>query len=177
MFNIAIDFIYKEICEQQFADAYGYKINDELSGLNLTGFADDQAVTAKSVENAIRIIDTVSDRFKEIGLEINLSKSVAIVIKNGKLNSSYLKINDEINKIPRRFLDALDVNIRESAKGIIGLPIHNTPTSMVYASKKFRGLGIICAKNEVKLQHFSIDKRLNRVEDNLFQVCRWLSLH
>jgi hypothetical protein len=40
-----------------------------------------------------------------------------------------------LNKIPKKDLDALDVSIRQTAKGILGLPIHNTPTSFLYAPK------------------------------------------
>ena len=73
-----------------------------------------------------------------------------------------------INKIPKHHLDALDITIRETAKGIIGLPIHNTPNSMLYSARRFRGLGLVYARKEVLLQHFAINKKLSTIDDELF---------
>ena len=239
LFNIAIDFIYREICDAAFANNYGYRLREDLDALSLTGFADDQAVTANSVDSAIRIIELVQCCFKSIGLNLNSSKSTAIIIKDGKLVQDELGIGDEevikglgeeervkylgcsfnnelifdeqiivkltnnmtnlldsqllqrnqklnimnqyimpklvyplqaapLNKIPKQHLDTLDVTIRQTAKGIIGLPIHNTPNSMLYADRKVRGLGLICARKEVQLQHYAIAKRLVNVDDELF---------
>lgn len=74
-----------------------------------------------------------------------------------------------IHKIPKQLLDKLDITIRETTKGILGLTVHNTPNSMLYSPRKYRGLGLVCSRKEVLLQHFSISKRLHRAEDDLFQ--------
>ena len=74
-----------------------------------------------------------------------------------------------VNRIPKQHLDTLDRTIRQTAKGIVGLPIHNTPNAMLYAARKDRGLGLICAKDEVQIQHFAIAEKLERVDDDLFQ--------
>lgn len=72
-----------------------------------------------------------------------------------------------IRKIPQEHLDTLDVTIRQSAKGAIGLPVHS-PNAMMYSTQKYRGLGLVCARNEVRLQHFSVAKKLTAVDDELF---------
>lgn len=51
LFNIAIDFMYEEICDSQFANNNGYKLSDEYDALCLSGFADDQATTSESKES------------------------------------------------------------------------------------------------------------------------------
>lgn len=75
LFNIAIDFIYEEICDSNFAQNYGFKLDDNHDPLCLTGFADDQAVTADSEKAAVRTIELLQILFSKIGLEVNPSKS------------------------------------------------------------------------------------------------------
>ena len=74
-----------------------------------------------------------------------------------------------INKIPKQHLIALDRTIRQTAKGVLGLPIHNTPSSMLYSPRRYRGLGLVHAESEVQLQHFAIAKKLMAVDDPLFR--------
>lgn len=96
LFNIAIDYIYKEICDPEFANAYGYCLDSGLDAVCLSGFADDQAVTARSEEGAIRVIEAVEVLFGEIGLIVNPKKSLAINIKAGALAKKDLHLsNDE----------------------------------------------------------------------------------
>ena len=73
-----------------------------------------------------------------------------------------------IRKIPKRDLEVLDLNIRNSVKAIIGLPIR-TSTEMFYAPRKFRGLGMVRCEWEVYLQHFAIAQKLLKVNDEMFQ--------
>jgi len=94
LFNIAIDFLYEEICDSQFADNNGYKLSDEFDALCLSGFADDQAVTSKSEKSAIRTIDLIRICFAKIGLEVNPAKSQAIIIRNGILADDVLHLTD-----------------------------------------------------------------------------------
>lgn len=51
LFNVAINFLYEELCDPQFVDTYGYKLSDGYDALGLTGFADDQAVAGKKMRN------------------------------------------------------------------------------------------------------------------------------
>lgn len=94
IFNIAIDFIYEELCDSTFADKHGYKLNDKYDPLCLTGFADDQAVSSHSESTVVRIIDLLQTLFAKIGLEMNPAKSQAIIIKNGILVHEALQLSD-----------------------------------------------------------------------------------
>ena len=94
LFNIAIDFIYKEICDSQFANTNGYQLSNQYDALCLTGFADDQAVTTYSKESTTRSIDLVQDLFRKIGLEINPKKSQSIIIVKGRLVEDKIILSD-----------------------------------------------------------------------------------
>ena len=241
IFNLAINFIYRDICDPEFANMFGYRLRPDQTAVSLTGFADDQAVSSSSVEGALRIVELVSDQFGMIGLEINPRKSIAINISKGRLVTGELLLSggttircsdkDErvpylgcsfaselvfddrivpaltkcmnnllqspllqrdqklsilnqyilpkmtfslqaapLNKIPADLLKTLEVSIRSTAKGALGLPIHQTPTAMLYAPRKYRGLGLVCAEYEVLLQHFAIAGRLSSVDDELFHT-------
>ena len=238
LFNLAIDFIYREVCDAQFANNFGYQLSEGLDALSLTGFADDQAVTSSSITGARRIVELTQSLFEQIGLQVNSSKSVAINIQKGKLVAGTLELcegepihcigsetrikylgcsyNDELvfdsrvvgkltesmnslivspllkrdqklnilnqyvlpmltyplqaaplRKIPPEDITILDRSIRTTVKAIIGLPT-STATNMIYAPRKYRGLGVIQCKWEVYLQHFSIAKKLSTLPDELF---------
>lgn len=94
IFNIAVDFIYEEICDSQYVSLNGYALNDNFDPLCLSGFADDNAVTARSENAAIRTIELVESLFLKIGLQMNPDKSQLINIKNGKLVDDNLKLSD-----------------------------------------------------------------------------------
>lgn len=98
MFNLAIDHLYHEVCDHDFSENYGYKLGDGHDSVILTGFADDQAVSARGVRAGERVIDCVQRRLAEIGLDINPRKSTAIVIINGELRPEKLHLGsgDEI---------------------------------------------------------------------------------
>ena len=97
LFNIAINFIYNEICDSNFANKHGYNPCDESQTLCLTGYADDQAITACSVDSAVRVINATKTFLLSIGLEINISKCNAIVIQQGTITHSDLQLSfDEI---------------------------------------------------------------------------------
>lgn len=239
LFNMAIDHVFKEVCDPVFAGQYGYKLYDDLDPLSLIGFADDLAVISSSPEGACRITELIQTLLHQIGLKINPIKSEAINIKDGMMVPGHLqladgssincigrnqkvrylgctftdelvfdstvvgKITEKLNcliktrllkrdqkinimnqyilpmltyplqaaplrKIPRRDLQVLDLNIRNSVKAIIGLPLR-TSTEMFYAPRKFRGLGLVRCEWEVYLQHFSIALRLSKVSDVMFQ--------
>lgn len=238
LFSIAINYIYKDVCEAQFAEQYGFKL-DGCEPLALTGFADDQVVSAMTVEGARRIVERTTDLFREIGLEVNPRKSSGISIAKGRMNPGQLALSDgasitciddnteirylgctfkselvfdlsiadkltaqlnnilnfphahgdqkltlinqyllpqltyqlqaaPINKIPIAILNRLDVSIRATARGCVGLP-KSTNNGMLYAHRKYRGLGVMRLTHEVQLQHFSVAKRLLAVQDATLQ--------
>ena len=94
LFNIAIDYLYEEICDPQYVKNNGYNLTEEYDPICLTGFADDQAVTSESKSSAIRTVELIKILFLKIGLEINPSKSQAIIISDGKLVEESLHLSD-----------------------------------------------------------------------------------
>lgn len=94
LFNIAINFIYEELCDPQYADQYGYKLSNNFDALSLLGFADDQAVVGKDMESAIRSTDAARILLSEIGLKINPKKSQAIFIEQGQLVKKTLTLSN-----------------------------------------------------------------------------------
>nr|XP_024217524.1 uncharacterized protein LOC112210982 [Halyomorpha halys] len=68
LFNLAIDHLYRELCDQEFANKFGYDLKSDQESVVLTGFADDQAVTARDRGSAERIINGVQRLLAEIGL-------------------------------------------------------------------------------------------------------------
>ena len=85
LFNICIDFVFKQICEREFAANHGIKLAPNLDALLLTGFADDLVVTSPSLDKAHRVVQAVQSLFREIGLHVNPRKSAAIRILKGRL--------------------------------------------------------------------------------------------
>ncbi|XP_066901753.1 retrovirus-related Pol polyprotein from type-1 retrotransposable element R2 isoform X1 [Halyomorpha halys] len=94
LFNLAIDHLYRDLCEQSFVSKYGYKLNSDQGCVVLTGFADYQAVSSCDRVAAERVIDSVQRTFKEIGLALNPQKSVGIVINKGELESTKLSLEN-----------------------------------------------------------------------------------
>lgn len=91
LFNIAINYIYEEICDSQYANSYR-----RISTLcPFLGFADDQAVLGKSKENAIRSTDAVRILLSELGLKANPKKSQAINIESGQLIEDTLTLSND----------------------------------------------------------------------------------
>lgn len=74
-------------------------------------------------------------------------------------------------KIKKSFLKDSDTLIRGCVKNISCLP-SDTPNSMLYSERKYRGLGIVCATWEAHLQHINIAQRLEKFDDPLLQFCR-----
>jgi hypothetical protein len=87
LFNLAIDFIYNEITQHDFANTHGFPLTPGCDALSLTGFADDQVITSNTLSGATRIAESTQDLFQRIGLVVNPKKSVAIVINKGQLSS------------------------------------------------------------------------------------------
>jgi hypothetical protein len=94
LFNMAINFVYEEICDPDFASNYGFELVPGFPALSLTGFADDQVVSSRSVDGARRLVELAEQLFQQIGLAINPKKSVAINILAGKLAPGTLQLSD-----------------------------------------------------------------------------------
>jgi len=94
LFNITINFLYDEIRDSQFVNQHGFVLTDGLDSIGLSGFADDQAVTARSEESARRLIELVRNQFDKIGLQINPAKSSIIRIVKGKLLPGDMIVDD-----------------------------------------------------------------------------------
>ncbi|CAN0605636.1 unnamed protein product, partial [Ectocarpus sp. 12 AP-2014] len=94
LFNMAVNHIYEEVCEPQYANQFGYSLHPDLDAVSLTGFADDKVVSSKSTEGAAKISKLVKDGFLKIGLEINPRKSTGIQIRGGRMFSGQIEIGD-----------------------------------------------------------------------------------
>ena len=101
LYNIATDFVLDELSETTISEKYGYELVKGLPKITVLGFADDTVIIAKNNEDAAILTNIVIQRFKEIGLLINTSKSSAINIAKGKLNNSPISLdsNTQIKSI------------------------------------------------------------------------------
>lgn len=93
LFNFCINHIFEEISEKSIADCFGFPLPDASAQIAVLGFADDIALIGKDVESATKLLHMVEYRFREIGLNINPSKSSAIVIEHGKLRPYKFSLN------------------------------------------------------------------------------------
>ncbi|KAI5732197.1 hypothetical protein M8J77_023148 [Diaphorina citri] len=243
LFNIAVNFVYNELCDPVYADRFGYKLHPNYDAVSLAGFADDKAVASNSKKSAVHSIQLIQSLLHKIGIGINPKKSHAIILRNGTLCPESLSrlsgdvirsissdecikylgctFNDEIkfdhdvlevftkncqklitspllkpdqklnvinqylsptliyplqiaqlSNIPNSLLEGLegmDIIIRRTVKAIVGLPTH-TITSMLYAPRNVRGLGILNCKWELYLQHYSIASKLSSVNDEILNI-------
>ena len=93
LFNLAVDFVYKDLCDPTFSRQHGYVLDNNMETLCLSGFADDLAVTACNTESAIRIIDVIKSLLLSIGLEVNASKCCSVILKHGELKQANIKLS------------------------------------------------------------------------------------
>ena len=76
-----------------------------------------------------------------------------------------------LQKIKKGFLTDIDKLIKSAIKEIIGLPM-DTPDTMLYSSRKVRGLGIMKASWEAYLQSINICNRLKRIGNIYLEATR-----
>ena len=142
--------------------------------------------------SVIKCISDKSERIRYLGVDFNdeicFDKKKVITSLSSDLNAlihsnllkpdQKIKILDQylwpkliyplqcapLNQLSNNYLRDIDKIIRSAVKEILQLP-DDTPNSMLYASKKFRGLGIVRAEWEASLQHFNICSRLEKVKD------------
>ena len=79
-----------------------------------------------------------------------------------------------LNKIPAKFLSDADVLIKSTLKEILQLPT-DTPDSMLYTDKKYKGLGLFKSSWEAFLQHINACQSLQRSHNIHVNTCRDLS--
>ena len=91
---MAIDFVYRQICDPLFTECHGFKVRDGYQHISMLGFADDQAIIARSSEAARNIVELAEQLFEQIGLKVNPRKSHAIRIEGGTLVPGELRINE-----------------------------------------------------------------------------------
>ena len=84
LFNLAINFILKHLSEKEVMNEFGYIIEEGYPPLTAMAFADDIAFVAKNINAACQLCEMILNDFEQIGLEINIKKSMAVSIKNGK---------------------------------------------------------------------------------------------
>lgn len=243
LFNLSIDFIYRNLNDFQNASQYGYRLTEEVDNLIALGFADDIALISNNETSAVIMIERVNQCLTEIGLNLNASKSKIINIKKGKLmnttvttlndikinsiqaeetikylgvtyndeiildkcsiitnlnrsiskliTSSLLKPDQKLNilnqyiwptliyplqcaplcKLQLGFLQDIDKIVKNAVKEIVGLPC-DTPDSMLYTSRKYRGLGVMKATWEAFLQHINICNKLQVSSDPVIGFTR-----
>ena len=76
-----------------------------------------------------------------------------------------------LHKLSQKFLMDIDKMIRSAAKEILLIP-NDTPTSMIYSSKKFKGLGIFRSTWEAFIQNFNACLLLSKVTDDIIPLVR-----
>lgn len=88
--------MFDELSETDVASAYGYNVsseNDHPQMLSILGYADDTVLIGNSISSATSLLMMAENKFKEIGLKINPSKSCAININLGTLSSADIITN------------------------------------------------------------------------------------
>src|SRR5699024_7934900 len=71
LFDLAVNFLYDDLCSPPFANQNGYPLVEGFDRLCITGFADDNAVTSLNVEGARRTVQLTQSLLEKIGLSIN----------------------------------------------------------------------------------------------------------
>lgn len=63
---------------------FGYIIEEGYAPLTAMAFADDIAFVAKNINAACQLCEMIINDFEQIGLELNIKKSIAISVNKGK---------------------------------------------------------------------------------------------
>lgn len=93
LFNIAIDFVLRELSEHEISKHFGCSVTPDLDPISALGFADDTALVANSRTSAAELIWMAKHLFEQIGLSINENKSIAICLKKGILDETDLSLD------------------------------------------------------------------------------------
>lgn len=76
--------------EKQITDKYGFKISNNLDHLSVAAFADDLVVIGQNMHAARELVMMTKYLLQQIGLQLNIAKSVSINIEHGKLQDKEL---------------------------------------------------------------------------------------
>ena len=79
-----------------------------------------------------------------------------------------------LKKLPAKFLSDADVLIKTTLKEVLQLPT-DTPDSMLYTDRKYKGLGLFNSSWEAFLQHINACQRLQQSQNIHVNTCRNLS--
>ena len=74
-----------------------------------------------------------------------------------------------LSKLSNKFLTDVDLMIRSCVKEMLMIP-NSTPNSMLYCSKKHKGLGVFRTNWEAFLQNFNSLYTLSKVEDPIIKL-------
>ena len=94
LYELCTDHILNELSENSVAAEYGFNLVPGLQPISVLDFADDTVIVDKNKNSALELTRIAIDRFRDIGLNININKSVAINIARGNLYPHPLKISD-----------------------------------------------------------------------------------
>ncbi|KAJ4442847.1 hypothetical protein ANN_04440 [Periplaneta americana] len=75
LFNVAIDFVMKELSESNISGEYGYNISPQLHNLSSLAFADDLVLLCKNKSATQYSTSLTMNSLARIGLEVNPHKS------------------------------------------------------------------------------------------------------
>lgn len=84
---------------------------------------------------------------------------------------TYQFLSVPAGKIPRRFLEDADKLVKSTLKEILSLPT-DTPDSMIYSEKRYKGLGVFRASWEALLQHINSCNILKREGNQYIEATR-----
>ena len=91
LYNISVDHILDELSERSVAVEFGYQIQ-ELDPVSVLGFADDTVLVGKDAQAVLTLLDMITARFDEIGLQLNPSKTCIINVQEGELTEREFNI-------------------------------------------------------------------------------------
>lgn len=100
LYNLCTDHILSDISEPNIAGHYGFSVGDSVPKISVMGFADDTVLVANNEKSAFSLLEMAEQRFSEIGLSLNDSKTQIIHICHGKLIEKEFLINKvKVNSI------------------------------------------------------------------------------
>lgn len=100
LYNLCTDHILADISEPGIAEFYGFSINNSTPRISIMGFADDTVLIANDEHSAFFLLEMAQQRFSDIGLSLNDSKTQIIHIRHGKLIEKEFFINNtKVNSI------------------------------------------------------------------------------
>lgn len=148
LYNISTNHILDEISEETISKYYGYSLLPNQPNINITSFADDTVIIGKNIDPALQLSRMAINRFEEIGLEINISKSVALTIINGKLSAQNLvlrpgyeikalNIGDKIRYLGVNFSDQLIFYSNQTLNHLRDKTETFVSSSLLQANQKF----------------------------------------